>query len=110
MQSAIKRVESTSNIELCHVPGHRGVLGNEVADFIASRAATRGLAQKSKWSSQTVRAKFNTELRKRWASEWSSENSDTELYKGVLDWHNCRRIFHQTRLQHINDLIPDISR
>ncbi|KAL3243063.1 hypothetical protein MRX96_020738 [Rhipicephalus microplus] len=83
MQSTNKRIESTLNIELSHVPGHHGVFGNEVADFIASRAARRGLARQSKWSSRTVRAKFNAELRKRWASEWSSKKSDTELYKWV---------------------------
>ncbi|KAL3203842.1 hypothetical protein MRX96_041684 [Rhipicephalus microplus] len=85
MQSTIKRIEVQSSIKLCHVPGHSGVFGNEVADFIASRAARRGIIRQSKWSSRTVRAKLNRELRKRWASEWSSENRDTELYKWVPD-------------------------
>ncbi|KAL3209413.1 hypothetical protein MRX96_052371 [Rhipicephalus microplus] len=48
MQQTIVNIALKANVRLYHVPSHRGVFGNEVADFIASRAARRGLSRTNK--------------------------------------------------------------
>ncbi|KAL3243075.1 hypothetical protein MRX96_020749 [Rhipicephalus microplus] len=83
MQHAIVNIALKANIRLYHVPGHSGVFGNEVADFIAFRAARRGLSRTNNWSWRNVQSMFRAEMKKRWAL--SLENRDTELHKWVPD-------------------------
>ncbi|KAL3183340.1 hypothetical protein MRX96_000314 [Rhipicephalus microplus] len=58
MQHTIVNIALKANVHLYHVPGHSGVLGNEVAHFIASRAARRGLLRTNKWSWRNVGSMF----------------------------------------------------
>ncbi|KAL1462067.1 hypothetical protein MTO96_043238 [Rhipicephalus appendiculatus] len=62
-----------------------GVFGNEIADYVASRAARQGDLRPVQWSLRDVRAVLRTELYRRWALQWSREDKDTALYKWVPD-------------------------
>ncbi|KAL1474087.1 hypothetical protein MTO96_038254 [Rhipicephalus appendiculatus] len=82
---ALCHIGSSSPIRLYHVPGHAGVFGNEIADYIASRAARQGDPRPLQWSLRNVRAVYRTEFYRRWALQWSREDGDTALYKWVPD-------------------------
>ncbi|KAH7963892.1 hypothetical protein HPB52_023765 [Rhipicephalus sanguineus] len=43
IRALVRKLSRTAHVYLYHVPGHAGVFGNEVADFIAERAAHRGI-------------------------------------------------------------------
>ncbi|XP_050024673.1 uncharacterized protein [Dermacentor andersoni] len=81
IKSALYRLQRRGAISLFHVPAHRGVFGNELADIAASSAATSGVDRRSHRSFRVVRAAFSAAVRARWAVEWRGEHSDTELYK-----------------------------
>ncbi|XP_050024665.1 uncharacterized protein [Dermacentor andersoni] len=80
-----------------HVPAHRGIFGNELADMAAGAAATSGADRRSHRSFRMVRAAFSATVRARWAVEWRAEHSDTELYKWVPDVTNIPRDFPPPR-------------
>ncbi|KAL1467489.1 hypothetical protein MTO96_042141 [Rhipicephalus appendiculatus] len=85
MKRALCHIGSASPIRLYHVPWRAGVFGNEIADYVASRAARQGDPRPLQWSLRNVRAVFRTELYRRWALQWSREDEDTALYKWVPD-------------------------
>ncbi|KAL1479025.1 hypothetical protein MTO96_052204 [Rhipicephalus appendiculatus] len=79
MKRALCHIGSASPIRLYHVPGHAGVFGNEIADYVASRAARQGDPRPLQWSLRNVRAVFRTELYRLWALQWFREDEDTAL-------------------------------
>ncbi|XP_075530131.1 uncharacterized protein LOC142563463 [Dermacentor variabilis] len=88
IKSALHRLQRRGAVSLFHVPAHRGVFGNELADMAASPAATSGADRRSHRSFREARAAFSATVRARWAVEWRAEHSDTELYKWVPDVTN----------------------
>ncbi|KAH7963888.1 hypothetical protein HPB52_023761 [Rhipicephalus sanguineus] len=70
-------------VRLYHVPGHTGVLGNELADFLAARAAQRGVPKRALLTSRGVRSILRDSERQRWQTSWQEQNADTALINWV---------------------------
>ncbi|KAL1454691.1 hypothetical protein MTO96_043716 [Rhipicephalus appendiculatus] len=85
MKRTLGHIDPASPVRFFHVPGHAGDFGNEVADYIASRAARHGQPKALQWSWRNVRDVFRNELHRRWALQWPQEDRDTSLYKWVPD-------------------------
>ncbi|XP_075530118.1 uncharacterized protein LOC142563449 [Dermacentor variabilis] len=96
IKGALYRLQRRGALSLFHVPAHRGIFGNELADMAAGSAVISGVDRRSHRSFRVVRAAFSAAVRARWAMEWRGEPSDTELYKWVPD---VTRILHVVRRQ-----------
>ncbi|KAH6920327.1 hypothetical protein HPB50_028685 [Hyalomma asiaticum] len=83
IKTALRDIAARAKIWLYHVPGHSGVFGNELADFLASRAAVRGQARRTLLTPRAVRAVLRRQERLRWAREWTENSADTYLYRWV---------------------------
>lgn len=83
IKTALRDIAARAKIWLYHVPGHSGVFGNELADFLASRAAVRGQARRTLLTPRAVRAALRRQERLRWAREWTENSADTYLYRWV---------------------------
>ncbi|KAH7963917.1 hypothetical protein HPB52_023790 [Rhipicephalus sanguineus] len=70
-------------VRLYHVPGHTGVLGNEIADFLVARTAQRGVPKRALLTSRGVRNILRNGERERWENLWKEENADTALFRWV---------------------------
>ncbi|KAH7985230.1 hypothetical protein HPB52_024246 [Rhipicephalus sanguineus] len=97
IKRTLQTVRSTSSISLYHVPAHSGIFGNEVAGYIASRAARHGEPKTVPCSERTATRRLQSELYRRWAEEWASENSDTALYNWVPDRREIPQFFPPNR-------------
>ncbi|XP_075530175.1 uncharacterized protein LOC142563513 [Dermacentor variabilis] len=97
IKNALYRLQRRGAVSLFHVPAHRGVFGNELADLAAGSAAMSGVDRRSRRSFRVVRAAFLAAVRARWAVEWRGEHSDTELYKWVPDITHIPRDFPPPR-------------
>ncbi|XP_050024671.1 uncharacterized protein [Dermacentor andersoni] len=58
IKTALVEIARSSEVRLHHVPGHCGVFGNELADFLASRAARNGFDLNAPQPFKSVRAAF----------------------------------------------------
>lgn len=74
-------LSSSVSLALYHVPAHSNVWGNEIADAVARSAATRGQDVCGKISKHMVRSSLLKAGRLLWQEAWSSNNSDTELFR-----------------------------
>ncbi|XP_065308861.1 uncharacterized protein [Dermacentor albipictus] len=97
IKGALDRLQRRGALLLFHVPAHRGIFGNELADMAAGSAATSGVDRRSHRSFRVVRAAFSATVRARWAVEWRGEHSDTELFKWVPDIAQIPRDFPPPR-------------
>ncbi|XP_075530115.1 uncharacterized protein LOC142563446 [Dermacentor variabilis] len=97
IKSALYRLQRRGALTLFHVPSHRGIFGNELADMAAGAAAISGMDRRSHRSFRVVRAAFSAAVRARWAVEWRGEHSDTELCKWVPDITHIPRDFPPPR-------------
>lgn len=79
----LRDISLRTTVLLFHIPGHSGVLGNELADFHAARAAQGGLLKRALLTSRGFRSMLRESESSRWAWEWTSENADTALFKWV---------------------------
>lgn len=79
----ILSLTNTMPVHLCHVPGHSGVWGNELADIVATSAATRGEDVRGRLSKRMVRSALMRQGRMAWQRRWSTENTETELYRWI---------------------------
>ncbi|KAH6924248.1 hypothetical protein HPB50_014188 [Hyalomma asiaticum] len=83
IKTALRDIAARAKIWLYHVPGHSGVFGNELADFLASRAAVRGQTRYTLLTPRAIRAALGHQERLRWARDWTENSSDTYLFRWV---------------------------
>lgn len=83
IQVNYQSLASSVPVSLFHVPSHSGVWGNELADLVATSAATRGAEVEGRTSKRIVRARLLKVGRLEWQRRWSSDNTDTELFRWV---------------------------
>ncbi|KAL3249903.1 hypothetical protein MRX96_055771 [Rhipicephalus microplus] len=83
VKALLKEISATTKITLYHVPGHSGLFGNELADFLAARAARLGDARQAPLTPRAVRSMLRREQLRRWESDWRQNNADTDLFKWV---------------------------
>ncbi|KAH8028549.1 hypothetical protein HPB51_017675 [Rhipicephalus microplus] len=65
------------------VPGHSGLFENELADFLAARAAQLGDARQAPLTPRAVCSMLKKEQLGRWESDWTQGNADMDLFKWV---------------------------
>ncbi|KAL3212307.1 hypothetical protein MRX96_051863, partial [Rhipicephalus microplus] len=80
VKALLNDVSATTKIKLYHVPGHSGLFGNELADFLAARAARLGDVRQAPLTARAVRSMLRSEQLRRWESDWRQNNADTELF------------------------------
>ncbi|KAH7963913.1 hypothetical protein HPB52_023786 [Rhipicephalus sanguineus] len=85
IRALVRKLSRTVHVYLYHVPGHAGVFGNEVADFIAERAAHRGIEASLPLPFRAVRSQLRRELLVLWTARWREEHSRTELFRWIKD-------------------------
>ncbi|KAH8036380.1 hypothetical protein HPB51_000162 [Rhipicephalus microplus] len=83
VKALLNDISATTEITLYHVPGHSGLLGNELADFLAARAARLGDARQAPLTLRAVRSILRREQLRRWDSDWRQNNADTDFFKWV---------------------------
>ncbi|XP_037508785.1 uncharacterized protein LOC119385414 [Rhipicephalus sanguineus] len=85
IRALVRKLSRTVHVYLYHVPGHAGVFGNEVADFIAERAAHRGIEASLPLPFRAVRSQLRREFLVLWTARWRAEHSRTELFRWITD-------------------------
>ncbi|KAL3220663.1 hypothetical protein MRX96_029743 [Rhipicephalus microplus] len=83
VKALLNDISATTKIKLYHVPGHSGLFGNELADFLAARAARLGDVRQAPLTPRAVRSMLRSEQLRRWESDWRQNNADTDLFKWV---------------------------
>ncbi|KAH7962429.1 hypothetical protein HPB52_016030 [Rhipicephalus sanguineus] len=81
----IRKLSRYVQVYVYHVTGHAAVFGNQVADFIAERAARRGAEISLPFPFRAVRNQLRRELLVLWTIRWRADNTRTELYRWVTD-------------------------
>ncbi|KAH7963868.1 hypothetical protein HPB52_023741 [Rhipicephalus sanguineus] len=76
------KISGVSQVTLYHVPGHSGLFGNELADFLAARAAQCGEVRHAPLTPRAVRKALRAQTLHLWGKEWM-HHSDTDLFKWV---------------------------
>nr|XP_050024829.1 uncharacterized protein LOC126519255 [Dermacentor andersoni] len=97
IKTALGEVARSSEVRLYHVPGHCGVFGNELADFLASRAARYGFDRKAPLPFKSVRVAFRAVQRARWARSWREDHSDAALFRWVPRLEDAPSLFPPPR-------------
>lgn len=97
-RAIMSQIAAGRHIWLHHDPGHRGVLGNEIADSCASSAATTVLLREVRSSMRSVRSRLFCLSRNMWHSAWQREGPYTTLYHWVPSVHNIPEWFPPHRL------------
>ncbi|KAL1454690.1 hypothetical protein MTO96_043715 [Rhipicephalus appendiculatus] len=69
----LRDISAVTDIKLYHVPGHSGLFGNELADFLASRAARMGDARQAPLTLRAVRSALRREQLRRWELDWREQ-------------------------------------
>ncbi|KAH7973233.1 hypothetical protein HPB52_023191 [Rhipicephalus sanguineus] len=85
IRALIRKLSRDVHVYIYHVPGYAGVFGNEVADFIAERAAHRGTDISLPLPFRAVRSQLRRELLVLWTARLRAEHARTELYRWVTD-------------------------
>ncbi|KAH7963909.1 hypothetical protein HPB52_023782 [Rhipicephalus sanguineus] len=83
LKTLVRDVSQVARLFLHHVPGHSGIFGNELPDFLASRAAQLGTPRRSLLTPYNVRSALRRQELHRWADEWRTLDSDTALFRWV---------------------------
>lgn len=83
VKALLKEISLNTELTLYHVPGHSGLFGNELADFLAARAARLGDVRQAPTTPRAVRGLFRREQLRRWETEWRQDNAETDLFKWV---------------------------
>ncbi|KAH7950746.1 hypothetical protein HPB52_000234 [Rhipicephalus sanguineus] len=97
MRELMAQISASRQIQAFHVPGHRGLFGNEIADYLAERACRVGLVRTVPQSVRDVRARLRQEMIANWARDWSEHNTSTELYKWTPDVTNLPAYYPPNR-------------
>ncbi|KAH7964294.1 hypothetical protein HPB51_027468 [Rhipicephalus microplus] len=79
MRELIAEISLTRSFRISHVPGHKGIFGNELADFLAWRACRIGAVRQAHLSVRQVKSRLRHWLIDLWNSEWRQLHADTEL-------------------------------
>ncbi|KAL3243066.1 hypothetical protein MRX96_020741 [Rhipicephalus microplus] len=74
VKALLNDISATTEITLHHVPGHSGLFGNELADFLAARAARLGDARQAPLTPRAVRSMLRREQLRRWESDWGAKH------------------------------------
>ncbi|KAH7963707.1 hypothetical protein HPB52_022445 [Rhipicephalus sanguineus] len=88
----LNTVRRRSPVHLYHVPGHAGVFGNEVADYLSQRATRVGL-RRIPSPFRVVRRQFRQELLAMWNDSWRADFRRTELHRWVQDLRDMPSFF-----------------
>ncbi|KAH7963866.1 hypothetical protein HPB52_023739 [Rhipicephalus sanguineus] len=85
IRALVRKLSRMVHVYLYHVPGHAGVFGNEVADFIAERASHRSIDTSLPLPFRAVRSQLRRELLVLWTARWREDHSHTELFRWITD-------------------------
>ncbi|KAH7963800.1 hypothetical protein HPB52_022910 [Rhipicephalus sanguineus] len=77
IRALMAQISASRHPQAFHVPGHRGLFGNEIADYLAARA----------WAMITD-----------WERDWSEHHTSTELHKWTPDVTNLAACYPPNRL------------
>ncbi|KAH7968811.1 hypothetical protein HPB52_011471 [Rhipicephalus sanguineus] len=89
----LRRLSRSVPLHVFHIPGHSGVFGNEVADFLAQRAAVHGHVRSLPLPFRAVRQQLRRETLVLWTARWRETSTRTELFRWVQDVHNLPPYF-----------------
>ncbi|KAH7987083.1 hypothetical protein HPB52_024528 [Rhipicephalus sanguineus] len=85
LRELMAQISASRPLRAFHVPGHRGLFGNELADYLAERACRVGLVRTVPQSVRDVRERFRHDMIETWARDWSVHHTSTELFKWTPD-------------------------
>ncbi|KAH6936115.1 hypothetical protein HPB50_013430 [Hyalomma asiaticum] len=89
----ISRVNRTQDVRIYHVPGHSGIYGNELADFLAARAGRLGRPRTAPCTRRAIKGRLKEDLLNKWARDWCDHSNDTELFKWAPDVRKIPQFF-----------------
>ncbi|XP_037508780.1 uncharacterized protein LOC119385408 [Rhipicephalus sanguineus] len=67
LRELMAQISALRALQAFHVPGHRGLFGNELADYLAERACRVGLVRTVPQSLRDVRARLRQDMIANWA-------------------------------------------
>uniref|UniRef100_A0A3P9LEU6 Reverse transcriptase domain-containing protein n=1 Tax=Oryzias latipes TaxID=8090 RepID=A0A3P9LEU6_ORYLA len=79
-ESLIRLANLKINIRFMWVPAHRGVEGNEMADFLAKRALKRGIEIEIPLGRTEFRAIIRRRIMEEWQTQWERERKGRHLF------------------------------
>ncbi|KAH7963890.1 hypothetical protein HPB52_023763 [Rhipicephalus sanguineus] len=82
IKTLLGKVSAVCSVALYHVPGHSGLFGNELADFLAARVAQYGEVRHAPLTPRAVRKALRNQELHIWEKEWK-HHSDMDLFKWV---------------------------
>ncbi|KAL3196931.1 hypothetical protein MRX96_015011 [Rhipicephalus microplus] len=85
MREIIVEMLLTRSFRVSHVPGHKGIFGNELANFLASRACRIGAVRQAHLSVRQVKSGLRHGLFDLWNIEWRQSHADTKLARWVSE-------------------------
>lgn len=88
VRALMAQISASRHIQAFHVPGHRGLFGNEIADHLANRACRLGIVRTVLQSVRDIRARLRQAMMKAWAQDWSEHHTSTQLYRWTPDVHS----------------------
>lgn len=82
---------------LFHVPGHKGILGNELADRLATSAMRFGSERMATYSIRTVRSELYKIMVSHWHAYWQTEGPNTSLFHWINSVYKIPKWFPPNR-------------
>ncbi|KAH7963901.1 hypothetical protein HPB52_023774 [Rhipicephalus sanguineus] len=119
-KNLLREISQSVTITLYHVPDHSGIFGNELADFLATRAALIGTPRRVLLTPRATKKLFRLQQLHIWAAEWQAQDNDTALAKWPCSdvghyLYECRATAHIAerivpRLHYIDRRYPELLR
>ncbi|KAH7956990.1 hypothetical protein HPB52_014153 [Rhipicephalus sanguineus] len=97
LRELMTQISASRPLHAFHVPGHRGLFGSELADYLAERACRVGLVRTVPQSMRDVRERLRHDMIANWAQDWSVHHTSTELYKWTPDVRHLPAFFPPNR-------------
>ncbi|KAH7963847.1 hypothetical protein HPB52_023720 [Rhipicephalus sanguineus] len=83
IKNLLREISQSATITLYHVPGHSGIFGNELANFLATRAALMGTPRQVLLTPRAANKALCLQQLHLWAAEWQARDNDTALARWV---------------------------
>ncbi|KAH7963885.1 hypothetical protein HPB52_023758 [Rhipicephalus sanguineus] len=97
IKTLIREISQSVTLMLYRVPGHSGIFGNELADFLATRTALIGTPRRVSLTPRAVKKLLRLQQLHLWAAEWQAPDNDTALAKWVPRVHDIPSWFPPNR-------------